>query len=152
AHTQSVEFIVTTNYADFLPKNPTLPLPEELKLEKRLLAETVDFTSILSEYDPFTGQVDIDLYHDIGLMVFTSGTTGRPKAAMLPYISALFKTAATVQANQVVTTDTSLAVAPLCHIAGMVMGVNTPVYSGCTSILLTRFDPATAIEAIETYS
>ncbi|MCM3584486.1 AMP-binding protein [Mesobacillus maritimus] len=152
AHTQSVEFIVTTNYADFLPKNPTLPLPEELKLEKRLLAESIDFTSILREYVPFTGQVDIDLYHDIGLMVFTSGTTGRPKAAMLPYISALFKTAATVQANQVEITDTSLAVAPLCHIAGMVMGVNTPVYSGCTSILLTRFDPAIAIEAIETYS
>src|SRR5699024_5539392 len=45
--------------------------------------------------------------------------------------------------------DTSLASAPLCHIAGMVMGVNIPVYSGSVCVLLTRFDPEAAIIAIE---
>ncbi|XKG66725.1 AMP-binding protein [Mesobacillus maritimus] len=149
--TPSVEFVVTTNYADYLPCQATLPLPEELKMEKVLIAEAVDFIEAIKTNEPFSGKVDIDLKNDIGLMVFTSGTTGRPKAAMLPYISALFKTAATVQANQVQEYDRSLAVAPLCHIAGMVMGVNTPVYSGCTSVLLTRFDPGAAIEAIEKY-
>lgn len=149
--TPSLEFVVTTNYADFLPSQPTLPLPKELKMEKILIPEAVDFIEAIKTNDPFSGKVDIDLKNDIGLMVFTSGTTGRPKAAMLPYISALFKTAATVQANQVQEYDRSLAVAPLCHIAGMVMGVNTPVYSGCTSVLLTRFDPGAAIEAIEKY-
>ncbi|MGM0900956.1 MAG: AMP-binding protein [Bacillota bacterium] len=149
--TPSVEFVVTTNYADYLPSQATLPLPEELKIEKVLIAEAVDFIEAIKTNEPFSGKVDIDLKNDIGLMVFTSGTTGRPKAAMLPYISALFKTAATVQANQVQEYDRSLAVAPLCHIAGMVMGVNTPVYSGCTSVLLTRFDPGAAIEAIEKY-
>jgi long-chain acyl-CoA synthetase len=147
----SLEFIVTTNYADFLPEHPSLPVPEELKIEKELIAETSDFASILKSKHPYTGQVKIDLENDIGLMVFTSGTTGRPKAAMLPFKSALFKTAATVQANNVQPEDKSLAVAPLCHIAGMVMGVNTPVYSGCTSVLLTRFDPTAAIDAIEKY-
>jgi long-chain acyl-CoA synthetase len=147
----SLEFIVTTNYADFLPEQPTLPVPEELKIEKKLLADSSDFASILREHEPYTGQVEIDLDHDIGLMVFTSGTTGRPKAAMLPFKSALFKTAATVHANNVQLEDKSMAVAPLCHIAGMVMGVNTPVYSGCTSVLLTRFDPAAAVDAIEKY-
>jgi long-chain acyl-CoA synthetase len=147
----SVEFVVTTNYADYLPSQATLPLPEELKMEKVFIAEAVDFIEAIKTNEPFSGKVDIDLKNDIGLMVFTSGTTGRPKAAMLPYISALFKTAATVQANQVQEYDRSLAVAPLCHIAGMVMGVNIPIYSGCTSVLLTRFDPDAAIEAIEKY-
>lgn len=149
--TPALEFIVTTNYADFLPSQPTLPLPEELKMEKLLIAEATDFIEAIKKNEAYSGHVDIDLKNDIGLMVFTSGTTGRPKAAMLPFMSALFKTAATVQANMVQEDDRSLAVAPLCHIAGMVMGVNIPVYSGGTSVLLTRFDPIAAIEAIEKY-
>lgn len=150
-NTPSIEFIVTTNYADFLPIVPTLPVSDEVKKVRQQFEDTIDFVALLREHEPFMGKVDIDINQDIGLMVFTSGTTGRPKAAMLPFISALFKTAATVQSNEVKEDDLSLAVAPLCHIAGMVMGVNTPVYSGCTSVLLTRFDPIAAIEAIEKY-
>ncbi len=147
----SIEFIVTAHYADYLPEKPYFNLPEELKTDKDHPDGTYDFTSVLSENEPYKNQVDIDLWNDIGLMVFTSGTTGRPKAAMLPYGSALFKTAATAQGNRVKEDDISLAVAPLCHIAGMVMGVNTPVYTGCQCVILTRFDPAAAIEAIEQY-
>src|SRR5690625_1395607 len=84
-------------------------------------------------------------------MVFTSGTTGRPKAAMLTYGNALFKTAANVQGYQIEQNDRTLAVAPLCHIAGMVMGVNNTVYSGSPSVLLTRFEPEAAIKDIEIY-
>nr|WP_263326869.1 AMP-binding protein [Neobacillus sp. Marseille-Q6967] len=147
--TPSIEFIVTTNYADYLPDEPTLKLPQELTLEKEHLNGSYDFIQILREHEPYSNHIEIDLWNDIGLMVFTSGTTGRPKAAMLPYGSALFKTAATIQGNQYQSSERFLTVAPLCHIAGMVMGVNIPVYSGCKCTLLTRFDPMTTIDAIE---
>ena len=149
--TKSIEFVITTNYSDYLPDEPTLLLPQELTLEKQQLKGSYDFIEILREHEPYSKHVEIDLWNDIGLMVFTSGTTGRPKAAMLPYGSALFKTAATIHGNQYESSERFLTVAPLCHIAGMVMGVNIPVYSGCECILLTRFDPMTTIDAIEKY-
>jgi long-chain acyl-CoA synthetase len=151
AKTPSLEIVITTNYADYLPENPALPLPDELKLKKGTISDAFDFVSVLSDAEPLPFPVEIDLWNDIGLMVFTSGTTGRPKAAMLTYGNALFKTAATVHGNKIQTEDRSLAVAPLCHIAGMVMGLNIPVYTGCECVLLTRFDPITVIEAIESY-
>ncbi|WP_251553662.1 AMP-binding protein [Neobacillus muris] len=149
--TPSLELIVTTNYADYLPDEPKWPLPGELTLDKHHIHDSYDFLQIMDENDPYPPNVELDLWNDIGLMVFTSGTTGRPKAAMLPYGSALFKTAATVQANQLDPNGRILSIAPLCHIAGMVMGVNIPIYSGVECVLLTRFDPKTTVEAIEKY-
>lgn len=44
-----------------------------------------------------------------------------------------------------------LAVAPLSHIAGMLMGMNTMLYSGATTILLYRFDALAVLQAIDRY-
>jgi long-chain acyl-CoA synthetase len=149
--TQSSIFVVTTNYNDFLYEETPQKLPNELVLPKQTFPETDDFHPILQNELPYTEQVDIDIWNDVSLMVFTSGTTGRPKGAMLTYGNALFKTAASAMANGIGGEDILLASAPLCHIAGMVMGLNTPVYTGRTCVLFTRFDPMTTIEAIEKY-
>nr|WP_085524696.1 AMP-binding protein [Tuberibacillus sp. Marseille-P3662] len=150
-NTPTLAFAVTTNYADFLPEQPVLPIPDELKLKKKVYQQVDDLFTIFKEYDDNVKSQTFDIWEDVSLMVFTSGTTGRPKAAMLTYGNALFKTAASFHANELNTVDCSLAAAPLSHIAGMVMGVNLPVYSGGTSVLLTRFDPLASIDAIETY-
>lgn len=149
--TASINFIITTYYADFIIEDLTLPLPDELKMKKQDIKNTFDLLDIINTNHPITEMEPIDIWKDVGLMVFTSGTTGRPKAAMLTYGNALFKTAANVQGYQIEQDDKTLAVAPLCHIAGMVMGVNNPIYSGSLSVLLTRFDPGAAIKAIEMY-
>jgi len=147
----ALQFTITTHYTDYLIEDLTLPLPDELKTVKKEIKETFDLLEIINTNDPITETEHINIWEDVGLMVFTSGTTGRPKAAMLTYGNALFKTAANVQGYQIEQNDRTLAVAPLCHIAGMVMGVNNPVYSGSPSVLLTRFEPEAAIKAIEIY-
>src|SRR5690625_178682 len=147
----SLQFTITTHYTDYLIKDLTLPLPDELRTGKKKLKGTLELSEIINTNHPITKTGDINIWDDVGLMVFTAGTTGRPKAAMLTYGNALFKTAANVQGYQIEQNDRALAVAPLCHIAGMVMGVNNPVYSGSPSVLLTRFEPEAAIKAIEIY-
>ncbi|PWA09457.1 AMP-dependent synthetase [Pueribacillus theae] len=149
----SVEFVLTTNYADYLPNENdiTMPLPDELKLKKRNIKNTFDFIEIIKQHNPLDETAEIDLWEDVGLMVFTSGTTGRPKAAMLTYGNALFKTATIVQTKNYNEETRTTAISPLCHIAGMLMGVNIPVYSGCQTVLFTRFDAEAAITAIEKY-
>ena len=147
----ALKFIVTTNYSDFLPDEPVLAVPPDCAITKKRQGDPYDMAAILNEVGPVDRAADIDLYEDPGLMVFTSGTTGRPKAALLSFSNALFKTAATVEAYGITEEERMLAVAPLCHIAGMVMGVNIPVYTGSECVLLNRFIPQTAVDAIEQY-
>ncbi|WP_068673309.1 AMP-binding protein [Oceanobacillus sp. Castelsardo] len=151
SETPSLQFIVTTNYTDLLPEQLTLPIPEELKTERKFINNTYDMTNMIQSTDPLSKAEEIDIWDDVGLLVFTSGTTGRPKAAMLTYGNALFKTAATVHSYGLGNKDRTLANAPLCHIAGMVMGVNIPVYEALFCVLFSRFDTEATIQAIEKY-
>ncbi|MFA8440069.1 AMP-binding protein [Pueribacillus sp. YX66] len=148
---ESLAFTVSVHYADYLADEVTIPIPDELKIEKQVIEHAHSFIEVIKEHDPLSRTAKVDLWNDIGLMVFTSGTTGRPKAAMLTFGNALFKTAATSNGYTVMEKDKTLAVAPLCHIAGMLMGVNIPIYSRSSSVLMTRFEPEAVITAIETY-
>ena len=93
--------------------------------------------------------VAIDMDNDVALMTYTSGTTGLPKGAMLTFRNALYKTDVSVSTKGIANSDVLLAIAPLYHIAGMLMGVNIPMLSGATTVLLHRFDPLTVLQAIE---
>src|SRR5699024_8811194 len=79
----SLEFVILTNYADLLAEKVTLTLPEELLVEKATIKGTLDMIEAIEESDRINSIEKVDIWEDIGLMVFTSGTTGRPKAAML---------------------------------------------------------------------
>lgn len=156
----ALEHVFVVHYADLLPKGPTEPtldLPAELAAElsaERKGERTVpegceDFLAVMrSDARPQPVAIDMD---DIALMTYTSGTTGLPKGAMLSYGNALFKTRAAADCNGVGPADVLLSIAPLYHIAGMLMGVNVPVLSGATSVLLHRFDPRTVLQAIAAY-
>ncbi len=148
---RSLELIVTTHYTDFIPTKPSLKLPDEFNTKKISFTDTYDLIEILASVSPLTEREKINLWEDVGLLVFTSGTTGRPKGAMITYGNALFKTAATVQANEIKQSAHFLAVAPFCHIAGMLLGVNIPIYSACKNVMLSRFEAETVISAIEKY-
>lgn len=147
----SLQHIITTNYKDFAPENPTINIPEELSKEKKCYSNTYDMIDLLNKYKPEIPNVDINIWDDVALMVYTSGSTGRPKGAMLTYGNALFKTAASYQGNRTKLEDIILVTNPVFHIAGMVMGVNTPVYGANQTVLLTRYEPEAVITAIEKY-
>lgn len=54
---------------------------------------------------------------DIALMVYTSGTTGPPKGAMLSHRNVIWTNQALGDANPIYETDEILSFLPLCHIA-----------------------------------
>ncbi|MCK9274341.1 MAG: AMP-binding protein [Syntrophales bacterium] len=146
-----LENVVVTNYKDMIPEEPALPLPDELEQEKKNFSDTVQFMTILNEYPPEVPYVEVDVWNDVAMMIYTSGTTGQPKGAMLTYGNALATVASLVQFKQYEADNIQIAVMPIFHIAGNLMGLCTPVYSGSTSVLLTRFDPKTIVEAFAKY-
>ena len=150
----ALQHVFVVHYADLLPAQPALDLPAELVAEVSARREggrqvpegTEDFRAVMdSGATPSPVAIGLD---DVALMTYTSGTTGLPKGAMLSYRNALFKTTVCADCNGVQPGDVLLSVAPLYHIAGMLMGVNVPVLTGATSVLLHRFDPKAVLQAI----
>lgn len=142
--------VFLTSYADFLPENPTITVPAEVRAPRQPVPGTMDLLETLSQVTdaPPSPQLDMD---DVVLMTYTSGTTGMPKGAMLTYRNALFKTLCAARAGEVENHTVTLAIAPLYHIAGMLMGINCTIYSGASAVLLHRFDPQAVLEAIDRY-
>ena len=149
----ALQHVFMVRQAELLPAEPTLPLPAEL-LAQQAAAQALppgceDFLAVTrSGARPTPVEVSLD---DVALMTYTSGTTGLPKGAMLSYGNALFKTSVAARCNVVGADDVLLAIAPLYHIAGMLMGINVAVYTGATTVLLHRFDPLATAQALERY-
>lgn len=110
--------------------------------------KVVWFEDLVARNDKPT-PVAVDARTDVAVQQYTGGTTGLPKGAMLTYENARFKTAAAVASNDTRQDDVLLAVAPLYHIAGMLMGVNIPALTGATTVLMYRFDPLGVAQALE---
>ncbi len=92
--------------------------------------------------------LDVDPDHLAALM-FTSGTAGAPKAAMLTHGSmrANLDQARSGREN-VRPGDVAYGVIPLYHVYGLNVVLGQTLLSGATLLLVQRFDPATAIESI----
>ena len=86
---------------------------------------------------------------DTAVIVYTSGTTGRPKGAELTHIQ-LYMNADIpgrlfdVQADNIVVT-----VLPLFHVFGLSSILDVCVRFGCTMSLIPRFTPAAVLAAIQ---
>jgi len=87
---------------------------------------------------------------DLAVLMFTSGTAGSPKAAMLTHgnllanLEQLQAQAARAQNER----DVTLGVLPLFHIFGLNVVLGLSLYVGARVVLIERFDPTSALEAI----
>jgi hypothetical protein len=144
--------VFVVRYADLLPEQPTLDVPPDLlaaQAAPHAMPDGLEDFLAVTRSGAKPPSVAIDMDNDVALMTYTSGTTGLPKGAMLSFRNALYKTDVSVSTKGIATDDVLLAIAPLYHIAGMLMGVNIPMLSGATTVLLHRFDPLTVLQAIE---
>src|SRR5690606_20044451 len=123
-----IEHVFVTGHADMLPPDPTIALPEELLADRQADATpppgTRDLLAALESVGDATAPSHSPDLEEIALMTYTSGTTGMPKGAMLSLRNALFKTAVTADGNDVRADDVMLAIAPMYHIAGMLVGID----------------------------
>ena len=82
------------------------------------------------------------------LMVYTSGTTGKPKGAMLSHANLKASAIGLSSTISLGETDRFLLVVPMFHIAGFVPLITT-IHIGATSILMEDFEPIAAWRLIE---
>jgi long-chain acyl-CoA synthetase len=87
---------------------------------------------------------------DTAVILYTSGTTGRPKGAELTHFNMFFNAMVSAEKLLNVTADdTFLATLPLFHSFGQTAVMNVALYLGATITMLPRFDPVKAAEIIQ---
>lgn len=118
-------------------------------------AKVVDGINVIAfeDLDDLTGQgpalpVPEDLSAEaISTVCYTSGTTGRPKGAMLSHRSVMMNAALTALMHGRGPRDITVSALPLAHVYGTVI-MNSTLLCGGQLVLLPSFDPGATIEAI----
>jgi long-chain acyl-CoA synthetase len=87
---------------------------------------------------------------DLALLVFTAGTSGPARAAMLTHRNLLanIEQSQRVEGRAVRAGDVVLGVLPLFHIFGLNVVLGQALHAGASVVLLERFDPVESLDAI----
>jgi long-chain acyl-CoA synthetase len=87
---------------------------------------------------------------DDAVILYTSGTTGKPKGAELTHANLHKNCSVTAETLGGFTADDVLLGAlPLFHSFGQTCTMNSAIYQGATVTMLPRFDPEKALEILE---
>jgi long-chain acyl-CoA synthetase len=87
---------------------------------------------------------------DLAVLIYTSGTSGRPKGAMLSHRALLanLDQCAAITPPVVQEDDVVLLVLPLFHIYGLNPGLGMVARTGATGVLVERFDPVDTLAEV----
>ncbi|MBI5248001.1 MAG: AMP-binding protein, partial [Desulfomonile tiedjei] len=99
----------------------------------------------VDEEDPQKFQRTTDLLkaEDVAIMVYTSGTTGPPKGAMIRHEHILRMASAMVKVIPQDENDEIVSYLPLCHVAERMLSVGLPLYTGATVNFAESVDTVT---------
>lgn len=100
-----------------------------------------------NDYPPVEADIGED---DIAVLMYTSGTTGKPKGALLSHkgiIASAMNAARLCDLH--IERDRMLVVAPLFHITGLAMNLCSAVFTGIPSIFIKRFKTEDTLRIIE---
>lgn len=88
---------------------------------------------------------------DPAAIVYTSGTTGSAKGAVLTHANLTWVAVNTLVDYDVVSSEVALMISPLFHVAALGMGALPVLLKGGTLVLERAFEPGRALELIERY-
>lgn len=145
----SVEHVVVTALDEYVPEEPYPAFPADLRGQGIAYPGAIDWKEFIAS-DPIREMEDVDI-DDLALLQYTSGTTGRPKGAMLTHKN-LVNGAWINSVNYALTVeDRTVVVLPMFHVTSMNDLLNCPLFAGGELIILTRFDVESLLQAVERY-
>jgi len=127
---------------------PKIHVEHFVSLRGAHIAPAVDYEDGLEQasgQEPTRPQMDLETPYCI---LYTSGTTGNPKGAILPHRQILFNAINTVVSWGVNEKDISPVYTPLYHAGGLFAFMTPVLYVGGRIILARDFDPADSLRWI----
>ena len=108
-----------------------------------------DLLDLLDDARGRTPAVPVLAPDDVALLVYTSGTTGPPKGAMVTHANIVHQSAFYASWFELTAADVILGVAPLFHITGLIAHIALALHAGIPIVLFHRFDAAEALRLAE---
>ncbi|MFD9330339.1 long-chain fatty acid--CoA ligase [Streptomyces sp. NPDC060065] len=113
-----------------------------------MAVEPAAFAGLLAGHEPLI-EVTAAAGEDVAVLLYTSGTTGRPKGAALTHAGLRHNTEVTAEHVQRLTAeDVVVGCLPLFHIFGQICAMSTTVRNGASLTLIPRFEPQSVLDAI----
>ena len=97
--------------------------------------------SQLADHPPLLEAADVG-EEDTAMILYTSGTTGRPKGAMLAHCNIIHSSMIFVSTMELTAKDRSIAAVPLAHVTGVVANITTMAACAGTLIIAAEFKAA----------
>ncbi len=111
--------------------------------------EPQSFAALLAAHEPAPGLAET-AEDDTAVILYTSGTTGKPKGAELTHLN-LFRNAEISSRNtcEIAAGDIVFGGLPLFHSFGQTVGMNATLKVGACLALVPKFDPGEALATIQ---
>jgi crotonobetaine/carnitine-CoA ligase len=107
-----------------------------LIVEEGAEPDTISLQQLITDGQP---QSSTSSANDLALIMYTSGTTSRPKGVMLEQHSAVYTATSYAEHLRLTPHDTVLTCMPLFHVNGMFLQMAPAVLSGSEFVLTPRF-------------
>ena len=104
--------------------------------------------SAASTTDEFEFEFAVADPDDVAMLMYTSGTTGRPKGVLHSHRTLLYE-AQSISDTFGLSAGSIFMPSPLTHITGLLYGVLMPLQLGGRVVLMDRWDPDAAVRLIE---
>lgn len=115
---------------------------------RHMAVEPAAFAGLLADHEPLSEAAEMD-GEDVAVLLYTSGTTGRPKGATLTHAGLRHNTEVNaVHVQRMTPQDVVVGCLPLFHIFGQICTMSVAVRSGASLTLIPRFEPQTVLDAI----
>lgn len=145
--------------AMIITASPFVPLIHQVKgqlnLEHMVVSGDIDRNPDVVSYEDMleTESEELALNYsvsdeDLAVFLYTSGTTGRPKGAMLTHSNIIKNIAATQKATESTGSDITICVLPMFHSFAWTACVALPLYCGGKVIIFESFVPQAILKAI----
>lgn len=142
--------VITTSPIDLLAEESPRPL-QFRDTQKFASKRTLDFMELIESEKNNKPVPLLPTPDDLAYLVYTSGTTGPAKGAMIRHRNVMHNAAVYEKACRMDHDDVVLGVAPLFHITGIVAHVAIAFHLGIPMILAARFDAGETLRLIEKY-
>jgi fatty-acyl-CoA synthase len=108
------------------------------------------YDGLVGTHEPIDGG-DVVAPDEVAVIMYTSGTTGRPKGAMLTHANLWWNNTNALHMFDALEDDVSLVVAPLFHIGGLNVTTLVTWQKGGEVVLHRTFDPGACLVDIARY-
>lgn len=150
-HAEAVALVTETEFSGKIDEvAASLPgLRHKIVIDGQPGSDWLDYGSLMTDHRGARAELVSVGATELQRLMYTSGTTSRPKGVMITHENVIWKNLAHILEFSLTGADNTLICGPLYHVGGLDLPGLATLHVGGRLSLLHRFDPGAVVDAIE---